>query len=175
MDLQPTLENSVVFIRPLNESDFEELYQVAKDPLIWEQHPNGRERYKKEIFSAFFKESIESKGALVIIDKENNNIIGSSRFKNTLTENAIEIGWSFLSREYWGGIYNKSVKKLMMGYAFEYVENVIYYINKTNIRSQKAVEKIGGKILTDTQFDHLLNKNKDAYTYIINKHQKNKI
>jgi len=109
MNLQPTLENDLIILRPLIEDDFEALYVVAKDPLIWEQHPCW-DRYKREVFSEFFKESIRSKGALIIIDKSSNSIIGSTRFKPVNNvENAIEIGWSFLSRYYWGGKYNKSV------------------------------------------------------------------
>ena len=39
MNLQPILENENVKLLPLQEDDFEVLYQVASDPLIWEQHP----------------------------------------------------------------------------------------------------------------------------------------
>ena len=50
MNLQPTLQNDLIILRPLRENDFEALYEVAKDPLIWEQHPS-RERYKREVYS----------------------------------------------------------------------------------------------------------------------------
>ena len=53
MNLQPTLENENVKLVPLQETDFERLYDVASDPLIWEQHPN-KDRYKREIFQTFF-------------------------------------------------------------------------------------------------------------------------
>ncbi len=79
-NLQPTLENELVMLRPLNEQDFEPLYQVAKDPLIWEQHPNN-DRFKRDVYSAFFKDSMESKGALIVIDKASSEVIGSTRFK----------------------------------------------------------------------------------------------
>ncbi len=57
VNLQPTLENEFVKIQPLQESDFERLYAVACDPLIWEQHPN-KDRYKREVFENFFKGAI---------------------------------------------------------------------------------------------------------------------
>ncbi len=168
-NLQPTLENELVILRPLNEQDFESLYQVAKDPLIWEQHPNS-DRFKRDVYSAFFKDSMESKGALIVIDKASNEVIGSTRFKLINgAENAVEIGWSFLSRKYWGGVYNKSIKKLLIDYAFESLEDVIFYIGKDNIRSQKAVEKIGGIRITESKYQHLIKKSDSDFTYRINK------
>ena len=169
MNLQPILENETIHLRPLKEDDFEPLYQIAKDPLIWEQHPCA-DRYKKEVYAEFFKESLDSQGALIVIDKSQNIIIGSSRYKPIpQVDSAVEIGWSFLSRDYWGGRYNKMMKKLMIDHAFDYVEDIIFYVNDTNIRSQKAVLKIGGERITDTKYKHLLNKNSDIWTYRINK------
>jgi RimJ/RimL family protein N-acetyltransferase len=55
----------------------------------------------------------------------------------------IEIGWTFLTRRYWGGRYNWEMKQLMLAHAFKFVENVIFYVGENNIRSQKAMEKIG--------------------------------
>ena len=169
MNLQPTLENKLIQLRPLRESDFEDLYKAAKDPLIWEQHPS-KDRYKREIYAEYFKDSLASEGALIVIDLLSNQIIGSSRFEPIPNiKNAIEIGWSFLSRDYWGGKYNQSVKKLMIEYALKTVENVIFYIGKENIRSQKAVEKIGGKRIVEIELQHLIRKNEEDWTYLITK------
>ena len=167
-DLQPTLENDLVLLRPLKQEDFDSLYQVAKDPLIWEQHPC--DRHKRDEFEIFFKESLASKGTLLVIDKENNEIIGSSRFNEINgAHTAIEIGWTFLSRKYWGGKFNGEVKNLMIDYAFEHVDDVIFYIGKDNIRSQKAVEKISGERITESEYRHLIKQNDIDLTYRINK------
>ena len=175
MNLQPTLENDLIILRPLRENDFEALYDVAKDPLIWEQHP-CRDRYKREVYTEFFEESIKSKAALIIIDKSSDSIIGSTRFKPVENvENAIEIGWSFLARKYWGDTYNKSVKKLMIDYAFGFVEDIIFYIGKDNIRSQKAVEKIAGQRIIETRLKHLIKVSETDWTYRINKEDLEKI
>ena len=124
MDLQPTLKSELVRIRPLHIKDLEPLYKVAKDPKIWEQHPC--KRYLRSEFEKFFTELIESNGALILLDNMTNRIIGSSRFKKVEGfPNGIEIGWTFLDREYWGGKYNKEVKDLMIDHAFNYVDNVI--------------------------------------------------
>jgi len=161
--------DDLITLRPLIDSDFEPLYEIAKDPLIWEQHPCFN-RYRSKEYSEFFNDSLKSKGALIIIDKQNDKIIGSSRFKPVKkADNAIEIGWSFLSRNYWGGKYNRSMKTLMIDYAFKYMDDIIFYVGIQNLRSQKAVEKIGGHRVTQPQFSHLMKRVGQDWTYRINK------
>lgn len=168
MDLQPILENTLLKVRPLNEKDLEPLYAVAKDPLIWEQHPS--KRYMRDEFEQFFVESLASRGALAIIDKQLDLMIGSSRFKPVKGfPNAVEIGWTFLARNYWGGKYNREAKYLMMAHAFHYVDNIILYVAKDNTRSQKAVEKINGIKADLSEYAELPATSPDNYTYIIKK------
>jgi RimJ/RimL family protein N-acetyltransferase len=141
-NLQPTLENDIVKLVPLKKQDFEALYSVASDPLIWEQHPN-KERHKREVFQNFFNGALEH-GALLIYDNQLNKLIGSTRFYDLDQENkSIVIGYTFFAREYWGGTYNQSVKKLMIDYAFQHLEQVLFHIGAQNIRSQKAIAKLG--------------------------------
>jgi N-acetyltransferase len=142
-DLQPHLKGELIELRPLTLEDWDDLFAVASDPLIWEQHPES-DRYKEDVFRIFFSEALESGGAFVIIDRENQQIIGSTRFYGYDTEKSeMEIGWTFLARNYWGGHYNRELKHLMLDHAFKFVENVIFYVGENNIRSQKATEKIG--------------------------------
>jgi N-acetyltransferase len=141
-DLQPLLKGDLLELRPLRAEDYRDLYAVASDPLIWEQHPN-KDRYQEEVFQAFFREALESGGALIAIDS-NGRAIGSSRFHGYDPEKSeIEIGWTFLARSYWGGIYNGEMKRLMLRHAFQFVNSVIFVIGPHNLRSQRAVEKIG--------------------------------
>jgi RimJ/RimL family protein N-acetyltransferase len=143
-DRQPVLKGKAVELRPLRSDDFHDLYAVASDPLIWEQHP-ARDRYEEGAFKAFFQEAIESGGALIAIDRQSGRVIGASRFHGYSEENSeIEIGWTFLARSHWGGIYNKEMKHLMLRHAFRTVDNVIFLVGPQNVRSQRAVEKIGG-------------------------------
>lgn len=140
---QPDLENDYVKLKPLKEEDFEGLYQVASDPLIWEQHPN-KTRYQKEVFRNFFEGAIESKGAFLVLDKKTGETIGSSRFYGFAPEKkSVSIGYTFLARKCWGKAYNKALKAVMLEYAFKHAEKVIFHIGACNIRSQKAIEKLG--------------------------------
>ena len=143
-ELQPILKSDILELRPLRADDFEALYKVASDPLIWEQHPNS-DRYKLDVFRKFFDEALQSGGALLVIDRKDDCVIGSSRFYcYDLVRSEIEIGWTFLARSHWGGAYNAELKRLMLAHAFKFVDNVIFFIGATNIRSQRAMEKIGG-------------------------------
>lgn len=143
-DLEPILKGEFLELRPLRREDFYNLYAVAADPLIWEQHPN-KDRYKEEVFKEFFREALESGGALIAIDSKDGRVIGSSRFHGYDEERSeIEIGWTFLARSYWGGIYNREMKQLMLGHAIRFVKSVIFLVGQDNLRSQRAMEKIGG-------------------------------
>src|SRR5438105_2779596 len=133
-DLQPTLAGELVTLRPLRPDDFDALFAVASDPLIWEQHP-ASDRYKEEVFRQFFREALDSGGAFVVIDAKDGRIIGSTRYFGYNPEKSeIEIGWTFLARQYWGGRYNKEMKELMLRHAFRFVDNVIFLVGPQNAR-----------------------------------------
>jgi RimJ/RimL family protein N-acetyltransferase len=143
-DLQPILKGKLLELRPLRPSDFPDLYAVASDPLIWEQHP-AKDRCQEAVFQQFFQKALDSGGAFVATDRKDGRVIGTSRFHDYNPErNQIEIGFTFLARSYWGGAYNREMKELMLRHAFSYVERVVFLIDPQNFRSQRAVEKIGG-------------------------------
>ena len=151
-DLQPDLKGELIELRPLAPEDWDELFVVASDALIWEQHPESV-RYKEDVFKIFFREALESGGAFVVIDRKTQQIIGSTRFYGYDPEKSeIEIGWTFLGRDYWGGRYNREMKDLLLAHAFQFVESVVFLVGETNFRSQKAIEKIGAiKVGTTTR------------------------
>lgn len=83
--------------------------------------------------------------ASLAIDVKTGNVVGSSRFyAYDRAKGEIEIGWTFLARSHWGGVFNREMKKLMLGHAFRFVNSVIFLVGPENLRSQRAVEKIGG-------------------------------
>ncbi len=165
VNLQPTLTGNLLELRPLLAEDFEDLYAVASDPVLWEQHP-ARDRYQRPVFEKLFKESLASGGALVVVDLKDGKVIGSSRYHDYLPEpGEIEIGWSFLARSHWGGAYNREMKRLMLDHAFTFVDHVLFIVGVDNIRSQKAMEKIGGQRI-GTRPD---SRGNESYLYRISK------
>ena len=155
LDRQPHLVGELIELRPLRAEDWEDLFSVASDPQIWEVHP-AHDRYKEERFREFFRDGLESGGALVAIDRKTGRIIGSSRyFWHGPDHNELEIGWTFLARSHWGGIYNGEMKRLMLDHAFQSVDKVIFLVGEDNTRSQKALRKIGA-VLTERQIERSL-------------------
>ena len=143
-ELQPTLQGTLVRLRPLRPEDFPALFAVASDPLIWEQHPEP-DRYTENVFKKFFQGAMDSGGAFLISDASDDRVIGSSRyFGYDEKKSVIEIGWTFLARSHWGGRYNREMKDLMLRHAFRFVNTVVFLVGPDNIRSRRAVEKIGG-------------------------------
>lgn len=144
IDLQPTLKGKLLELRPLRPDDWDDLYAAASDPLIWEQHPSS-DRHQEEVFREFFRQGLESGGAMLAIDSQTGKVIGTSRFHDYRPEEReLEIGFTFLARSYWGGQYNGEMKELMLRHAFQFVDRVLFLIGPENWRSRKAVEKIGG-------------------------------
>jgi RimJ/RimL family protein N-acetyltransferase len=143
-NLQPHLQGELVELRPLTPQDWDELFAVASDPLIWEQHPES-DRYQEDVFRRYFQGGLDCGGAFAILDAKTQRIIGSTRFYGyDADKSEIEIGWTFLARKYWGGRYNRELKQLMLDHAFPFVEKVVFFVGENNIRSQKGTEKIGG-------------------------------
>ena len=152
-DLQPTLSGDLLVIRPIRVSDYETLYQAASDPLIWEQHPEPT-RYQREVFQKFFDGAVQCGSGFVVLDKATGQLIGSSRYWDYRPDaDQIEIGFTFLVRSHWGGKYNAELKRLMLDYIHPYVRRVVFMVGPENWRSRKAMEKIGGKLLPQTECD----------------------
>jgi RimJ/RimL family protein N-acetyltransferase len=143
INIQPVLETEKVKLLPLKESDFENLYLVAADPKVWEQHPN-KDRWKKEVFQTFFEGALQSQGAFKIIDQQTGNTIGSTRFyDHNEQDDSIFIGYTFYATDYWGKGINPLVKKMMLDYIFQFVTKVYFHIGAQNTRSQIAIGRIG--------------------------------
>lgn len=149
-DLQPTLTGERVVLRPLEGTDWDALHAVASDPAIWALHP-AHDRHEEPVFRTFFADALASRAALVIVDRESGAIIGSSRYGlERAGVGEVEIGWTFLARAYWGGATNREVKRLMIGHALAAVDGVIFLVGETNLRSRRAMEKIGARLTDPT-------------------------
>lgn len=144
MNIQPTLTGELVQLRRLRSDDFAGLLKAASDPLIWEQHPQP-DRYRPEVFEKFFAEAMASKGSLAILERISDEIIGTTRFYDYAKEaSSVVIGYTFLTRKYWGGGFNRDLKKLVVNYALQNVKTAYFQVGLNNKRSQQAMLKIGG-------------------------------
>lgn len=151
--LQPVLESPSLVLRPLETTDFEALYQAASDPLIWAVHPQPT-RYRREVFQTYFESAMASRGAFAILDKATGKIIGSSRYYNFNADlSEIAIGYTFMTRAYWGGVYNRELKSLMINHALQFVHTVNFEVGTANGRSRRAMEKIGGQLIGEALLD----------------------
>jgi RimJ/RimL family protein N-acetyltransferase len=143
---QPRLQGELLHLRPVTAQDRAPLYALACDPEVWVLHP-ASDRWQEPVFGAYFEDGLASGGALVAVDQATGAVIGWSRYDSQFVEpGEIEIGWTFLGRAYWGGLYNGEMKRLMLAYAFRFVDRVILRIGETNARSRRAAEKIGAKL-----------------------------
>jgi RimJ/RimL family protein N-acetyltransferase len=150
LDLQPTLTGPNLLLRALEAADREALYAVAGDPLLWAQHP-ARDRHLRPVFDRYFDDALASRGALLVIERASGRAIGSSRFSFEFARpGEVEIGWTLLARDFWGGAANREMKRLMLRHAFTGVDTVMFRVGAENVRSRRAMEKIGG-CLTDRE------------------------
>jgi RimJ/RimL family protein N-acetyltransferase len=163
VDRQPVLEGERLVLRPLTEADWDALYGVASDRELWAVHPSHN-RWQEPVFRAFFDDALAKGGALAIVDKHapsgvegaSGAVIGSSRFQfceRQEEDGALEIGWSFIARAYWGKGYNAEFKRLMLAHAFRHVDRVVFRVGADNVISRKAMAKIGGRLTGATYWE----------------------
>lgn len=145
MDRQPTLVGELVRVRPLRRDDHDALFAVASDPLLWAQHPS-KDRAEPEGFRRWFAAALDSGGALTVHDRTTGEVIGSSRYDHLDPGlDRVEIGWTFLARSRWGGAHNRDLKRLMVDHALASVGTVVFRVHEHNLRSQRAVAKLGAR------------------------------
>jgi RimJ/RimL family protein N-acetyltransferase len=147
LDRQPSLAHPALRLRPAVPADWPALHAAASDPAIWVGHP-AHDRWQEPVFRAFFEDGLAS-GGMLVAETPDGEVIGSSRFDFSRTQpGEVEVGWTFLVRRHWGGTSNHIMKALMVGHALQAVEQVIFLIGETNIRSRTAITRIGAA-LTD--------------------------
>lgn len=171
INIQPVLEDEAVCLSPLQADDFEALYQVASDPLIWEQHPN-KNRWQRAAFSIFFEGALQSGGALKITDTATGRIAGCTCFYDLVPEkDSIMIGYTFLARSYWGTGLNTQVKKMMMDYIFRYVSRIYFHVGASNKRSLVAIERLGAVKTGEEEIAYFGEPARLNFVYLIEKNR----
>lgn len=143
MNRQPTLTGPTLLLRPLAADDWDALFAIAADRQVWALHP-AHDRWQEPVFRAFFADALERGGALVAIDRASGAVIGSSQF-GPVADGAVEIGWTFLAPAQWGSGANREMKALMLGHALAELGRVDFRVGTGNLRSRRALEKIGAQ------------------------------
>ena len=148
--LQEVLEGHTLRLIPLKSEHWSALMQAASDPLIWTLHPEP-ERYKPEVFRPVFDSGLASGGAFLICDNRSGEVLGTSRYYDFSEEKQeVAIGYTFLVRSRWGGATNSELKQLMLDHAFSFADVVWFHVGEHNLRSRRAVEKLGA-VYTHTE------------------------
>jgi RimJ/RimL family protein N-acetyltransferase len=146
------LKGSHVYLQFLTEGHREVLRPLAKDDRLWEFTKTLllNETYDQQ-FDTYFNEalSLAAKGdqAFVIVTTSDDRVIGMTRaYDLDRRVKKITIGHTWYIPSVWGLAHNKECKLLLLSYMFETLglERVDFKVAGQNIRSQKAVEKIGG-------------------------------
>lgn len=171
MDRQPVLEGERVLLRPLRRSDWAALFAVASDREMWALHPS-HDRWQEPVFRAFFKDALDHGGALAVVDLASGGVIGSSRFQGHVPADdngpsQVEIGWTFLSRHYWGLGYNAEIKALMLRHALRFVDRAIFRVGADNVISRKAMLKIGGQLTGESTVEQRVGRPVEHVVYEI--------
>lgn len=147
----PTRLNGIsVDLIPLEKEHFEELFVAASDKKLWQLIPIDCS--EKETFYATYQSALteRDKGKqypFVIVDKASNKLIGSTRFFEIYPDDRkLEIGWTWITQPFWGTVVNLESKLLLLTFCFETLKanRVQLKTKDNNIRSRKAIEKIGG-------------------------------
>jgi RimJ/RimL family protein N-acetyltransferase len=156
-DFQPTLHGDLLDLRPALPEDFDALFAVASDKEIWAIHP-AHDRWQEPVFRVFLDGAFADEGGLLAIERTSGDIVGFSRYSMERCEpGEVEIGWTFIARHLWGGRYNGEMKRLMLTHALRFVDTVTFRVGETNLRSRRAVEKIGGRLIEGRTETVLLN------------------
>ncbi|MFM7809305.1 MAG: GNAT family N-acetyltransferase, partial [Planctomycetota bacterium] len=145
-DWQPDLRCDRVHLRPIRADDLDGLHAAANDPLIWAQHSETN-RHERAVFEKFFAGAVACGGGMVAFDPDTGRLIGSSRFYDwNASDRTVVIGYSFLERARWGDGTNRQMKRLMLDHAFRWAATVWFHVSPGNLRSQKALERIGAML-----------------------------
>lgn len=149
IDFNTELQNNNILLRPLNSNDLEEFLNITKEQSLWKYYAYDlsiHDELKKWIDTALDQMNNKTRLAFTVINKDTGEVIGSSSFGNISShDKRIEIGWTWLGRDYQGKRINDQMKYLMMKYCFEECdfERVEFKTDVLNVHARKAFERMG--------------------------------
>lgn len=145
IDFGLRLENEIVLLRPILETDLSELLSMTSEPDMWRFYTHdlsSLEGLKAWAKPAFLKERLQ----FIIFDKNLNQLIGATAFGNiSERDSRLEIGWTWIGKEFQGTGINHQVKKLMLTHCFEVLEleRVEFKTDVLNLQARKSLKNIG--------------------------------
>ncbi|PTQ94018.1 RimJ/RimL family protein N-acetyltransferase [Mucilaginibacter yixingensis] len=145
------LEDDLVKLEPLESKHFDALRAIAADKRIWEFYPadySDADHINDALTKALEEREKGSQYPFVIIDRRLDKVIGSTRFLDIQpAHRKLEIGWTWLHPDYWATNLNTACKLLLLQYCFETLKTVRVQLktDENNLRSRKAIQKIGGQ------------------------------
>jgi len=144
-----TLEDSRVLLKPLTLSNYKNLIPIAAEHKLVQYSPSdieSEEALKNYVEMALKQLELKTSIPFIVYDKLNKAYAGSTRFMNIQWKNQVlHIGSTWIGKSFHGSGLNDHMKFLMLEYAFEKMsfEKVEFRIDERNIKSRKAVEKLG--------------------------------
>ncbi|HEX4850999.1 MAG TPA: GNAT family N-acetyltransferase, partial [Puia sp.] len=151
LDPEIVLTGEIIQMLPLSQTHFPSLKSIAADKKIWQFYVfDGSEpgKFEKVLESALEEKVNKNQYPFTIILRSSGKVVGSTRLMNIQPEHRkIEIGFTWFHPDYWGSAVNIESKLLLLTYCFEKLTavRVQFRTDENNIRSRKAIEKIGGK------------------------------
>jgi len=150
IDLSPTLENDDVRLSPLTLENYKKLIPIGAQDKLVQYSPS--DIYTSDSLKNYVEISLDQKTRrismpFIIYDKLKQQYAGSTRYMNiNWKHKVLEIGSTWIGMEFQGSGINTHLKHLMINHAFEKMnfEKIEFRIDERNIRSRKAVEKLGG-------------------------------
>lgn len=144
------LAGEKIRIVPMERHHIQGLYEIGDDKVIWSHLPKTiytLNDMKSFVEEALYKKETGIEFPFVVLLRDNDKIIGSTRFLDISNLNkSLEIGWTWYAPSVWGTHINTECKYLLLKYCFETLKlvRVQFKTDERNVRSQKAIEKIGG-------------------------------
>jgi RimJ/RimL family protein N-acetyltransferase len=146
------LQGQTVDLIPMEITHFSKLEQLAKDERIWQYYPfDGTDsaRFLSVLNTALAERNAETRFPFVIVHKAQNKIIGSTSLLDLQPKHfKLEIGSTWLHPDYWATPFNLECKLMLLTHCFEKLNTVRVQLktDENNMRSRKAIEKIGGQL-----------------------------
>lgn len=148
-----SLKGNYVYLQILQQHHFPLVKELAKDERLWEYtktllvNDTFDDQFTKYISAALDDRNTGGQVSFVICDAFTHAILGMTRYyRIEPAHKRLSIGYTWYTPQVWGKVHNKECKLLLLQYAFEILryQRVEFEVAHQNIRSQKAVEKIGG-------------------------------